>query len=121
MSGSSSVDLYNAMVLAEQEQGLGGNDDDDDDKDMDYRGSLLSIFARIGDNNMASETMGHQKVRFLKCTSCTGVLPTGHDNPNDEQLYCLPDGNTTPSQNQQDNDDEDEELSICSGAARVSI
>lgn len=114
--GTSSLDLYNAMVLAEQEQGLGGNDDDDDDKDADSVGSLLSIFARIGDSNM--ENSGHQKVRFLKCKSCSGVLPANHGDANDEQQYCLPDGN----KNQQNDDDEvDEDPSICSGASRVSI
>jgi len=77
---SSSVDLYNNMVLAEQElENLRGNVDDDDVND-DKKASLLSMMTTTNTGN-------------LQCISCTGVLPpTWLNNHVNEQSYCFPDG-----------------------------
>lgn len=122
-SGSSSIELYKAMVLAEQEleSNGGGNGDDDDEIDHGSEGaSLLSPMMGGSEDGRRQ----HSGAAQLRCLSCTGVLPAWHEQRDahvDEQSYCYTDG--APTQ-QQDNDnngtDRDEEQNVCTGAMRVS-
>lgn len=82
------------MVLFEQEQGIS---DDDVDEDKDKGASLLSMMP----DNSAS-------VALIKCMSCAGVLPSW--NVDEAQLYCLPDGGSIQSNDNENGD------SVCLGS-----
>lgn len=99
---SSSKDLYENMVLFEQEQGIS---DDDVDEDKGKGASLLSMMP----DNSAS-------VALIKCMSCAGVLPSWHADEDahiNEQLYCLPDGGSIQSNDNENNGNED---NVCLGS-----
>lgn len=130
---TSSIDLYNAMVLAEEELGVDSDDVESNDSGGNGSGSLLAMMTSSGGQRQ-------QPTRLLKCASCSGILPRAVAAA-DEQSYCLPDvgnsamkrrrrkrrrrrrdddnANTDGENSQQDNDRP--EIGVCSGAVRVSI
>lgn len=113
---SSSVDLYNAMELGEQELENGNDDNDDDNEKNNGDTSLLSMMTGGGNEDDAIVLNVHQSRMLIKCISCTGVLPLWNEpHVYDEQAYCLSDNADSTVQL------ESGEESICSGAERVSI
>lgn len=112
------------MVLAEQElERLGGNSDDDNENNDKGDASLLSMMTGGDDDNDDDDDSVTSNGK-LRCVSCTGVLPTGHNNQDTEHLYCMPDGGSTMQRRRRDsgyNDDVNRDQSICFRAVRVSI
>lgn len=107
-SRSSTLDLYNSMLLGEQElESLNENDDNGgDDEKSNNDASLLSM--TMTDGNEEDNSIGlsdQQNPALLKCISCNGVLPSWNNERGDEQSYCL----------------SESEENICFGAVRVRI
>lgn len=118
-SGSSSVELYNAMILAEQE--LENNGEDEDEVDHSSEGASLLSPMMGGSEGGRRQHLG---IAQLQCLSCTGVLPAWHeqrDAHDDEQSYCYPDGAPALQQDNDKGTDGNVEQNVCSGAMRVSI
>uniref|UniRef100_A0A2S2QJX9 receptor protein serine/threonine kinase n=1 Tax=Sipha flava TaxID=143950 RepID=A0A2S2QJX9_9HEMI len=115
-SGSSSVELYNAMILAEQE--IENNGDDDDEVDHGNEGASLLSPMMGGTESGRRQHLGTSQ---LQCSFCTGVLPAWHeqrDADDDEQSYCFPDGAPTLQRDSDKGTDGDVEQNVCSGAMR---
>lgn len=109
---SSSMDLFQNMLLFEQAEGDNSDDDDLEDDTKDNSGSLL----RIMTSRVEKDLTPASDDQLLKCVSCTGLLPSGY-NKQDEQSYCLPEVGGSTLENQEE---AKKYQSICTGAVRVS-